>query len=82
MGIGKAAFLKSFFRNTEFITGQTPSTYGCLSDTTPDSNGFLAFIRFGGVAYFEKNRGAFDDDNPTGFFNSVSDQCITDKHKK
>ena len=83
VGIGKAAFLKSFFRNTEFITGQTPtSTYGSLSDTTPDSNGVLAFIRLVGVAYFEKNRGAFDDDNPTGFFNSVSDQCITDKHKK
>ena len=26
-----------------------------------------AFIRLVGVAYFEKNRGAFDDDNPTGF---------------
>ena len=38
--------------------------------------------RFVGVAYFEKNRGAFDDDNPTGFFNSVSDQCITEKHLK
>ena len=37
-----------------------------LRDTTPDSNGFLAFIHLVGVAYFEKNRGAFDD-NPTGF---------------
>ena len=38
-----------------------------LQDTTPDNNGFLDFIRSVGVAYFEKNRGAFDDDNPTGF---------------
>ena len=51
-----------------------------LRHTTLDSNGFLAFICLVGVAYFEKNRGAFDDDNPT-YFNSVSDQCITEKHK-
>ena len=71
--------LKSFFQNTEYITGQTPtSTYGSLSDATPGSKGFLAFIRLVGVAYFEKNRGAFDD-NPTGFFNSISDQCIVKK---
>ena len=38
-----------------------------LRDTTPDSNGFLAFIRLVSVAYFEKNSGAFDDDNSTGF---------------
>ena len=38
-----------------------------LRGTTPDSNGFLAFIRLVGIAYFEKNRGAFDDGNNTGF---------------
>ncbi len=63
VGIGKTAFLKSFFRNTEFITGLSP-TCGSLCDTTPDSNGFLAFIRLIGVAYFEKNRRAFENDNP------------------
>ena len=53
VGIGKAAFLKSSFRNTKFITDQTPaSTYGSLCDTTPDSNSFLAFIRLVGGAYF------------------------------
>ena len=53
-----------------------------LRDTTPDSNAFLAFIRLVGVAYFEKNRGAFDDDNPTGFSILFQTNVSQKKHKK
>ena len=52
-----------------------------LRDTTPDSNAFSAFIRLVGVAYFEKNRGAFDDDNPTGFSILFQTNVSQKKHK-
>ncbi len=44
-GIGKTAFLKSFYLYTRFITEQTPvDGMGSLVHTSPDSNGFLADI--------------------------------------
>jgi len=68
VGIGKSDFLKTFFYGMH--TGQTPANiYGSLSDTSPDSNGFLAFVSLVSLAYFEKNRGPFEDDSPTWFFN-------------
>lgn len=82
-GIGKTAFLKSFYQYTQFITGQTPvDMMGSLVHSNPESNGFSAFLRLVGVAYFQKNRGAFEDDNPISFFNSITDPSLQEKHLK
>ena len=43
---------------------------------------FLEFLRLIGVAYFQKNRGAFEDDNPISLFNSVIEPSIQEKHQK
>ena len=72
VGIGKAAFLTRFFRFSEFITGQTPNLPGTLVNTDPDSNGFLAFLRLVGVAYYLKNRGAFSESTPSSYYTSFN----------
>lgn len=79
---GKAAFLKTFFRYAEFITAQTPNeVLGSLVHTNPDTNGFLAFIRLVGVAYFQKNLSAFEESNPQGYFNSFTGM-VKEKHEQ
>ena len=42
VGIGKTAFLKAFYRFSDFITGQFPTLPGTLAHTDPESYGFLA----------------------------------------
>ena len=83
VGIGKTAFLKYLYQYAQFITGQTHvDIMGSLAHNNPGSNGFLAFLRLIGVAYFQKNRGAFEDDNPISLFNSVIEPSIQEKHQK
>ena len=83
VGIGKVAFLKSFYQYAKFITAQPPQdTMGSLIHINPNRNGFLSFLRLVGVAYFQKNRGAFEDDNPISFFNSITDPSLQEKHTK
>lgn len=50
-------------------------------DTNPDSNGVLASIRLVGVAYYSKNRGAFDESTPVSFYNSFSDPNLTTREQ-
>ena len=59
-GIGKVSFFNTLMKHTRFITG-TESLSGDLSqNTTPRSmEGFLAFIRLVGCAYFNKDQSAF-----------------------
>ena len=81
-GIGKGAFLDSFYQHAEFITGQTPTEInGSLIHINPDSNGFFAFVRLVGVAYFQKNRGAFDGETPKSFFNSTTGTSLKERHE-
>ena len=82
-GIGKATFLKAFFQYAQFITGLLPAqTNGSLAHINPGSNGFLAFVRLVGVAYFQKNRGAFEEETPVGLYNSHSKvKDVKERHK-
>ena len=48
---------------------------GCL--LTTDNNGLLAFLRLVGLAYFQKNLGGFEENNPITFFNSFGSHNTT-----
>ena len=69
-GMGKVTFLKSFYRYSSFITLPGEHTPGSLADITPDSNGFLAFLRLVGTTYFTKHMIAFQTETPVSFFQS------------
>ena len=72
VGIGKAAFLnKGFFRFSKFISGQCTNQSGTLTNLDPGSNGFLAFLRLVGVAYYLKHQGAFES-TPSSYYNSFN----------
>lgn len=57
-GIGKVSFLNIFLQHARFISGD--ETQGLLSYTSSrdQKNGFLAFIRLVGTAYFKKHLSA------------------------
>ena len=80
VGIGKTAFLKGFFRFSDFITGQFPTLPGTLAHTDPESNGFLAFLCLVGVAYYLKNQGAFFENSPVSYYNSFSNPDARKQH--
>ena len=80
VGIGKVGFLKAFYQYADFISGQTAT--GSLIEISPDSSGFQAFVRLVGVAYFQKNHGAFEEDTPTSLFNSYADTSLKEQHSK
>ena len=69
-GLGKTTFLNTLFEYTEFITSNSTSTPGTLTD---EPNGFLSFLRLVGCAYFKKHKSAFLPSFPTPMtlFNSV-----------
>ena len=67
-GLGKVTFLKCFYRYSTFITLPGEHTPGSLADVTPDSNGFLAFVRLVGTTYFTKHIPAFQTETPLSFF--------------
>lgn len=52
-GLGKATFLNALFEYLEFITTDTTSTPGVLTNDEP--NGFLSFLRLVGCATLKKN---------------------------
>ena len=73
-GIGKSSFLKTFYQHSRFISsGKVRNAPGTLVDVNPDSNessnGFLAFLRLVGTAYFKKYPRSFSQDTPDGHFN-------------
>ncbi len=74
VGISKVAFMKVFCEYTRFICSNTPNIPGSLSDVKPESNGFLAFIRLVGVAYFTKNCPTFQSSTPTTYFDSFQEE--------
>ena len=67
-GIGKVAFLKAFYCYSKFITTPGEHTPGSLTDISPESHGFLSFIRLVGVAYFIKHKPAFAAETPSSQF--------------
>ena len=78
-GLGKASFLATLFEYSEFICSNSTQTPGTLSDTDPDSNGFLSFLRLVGCAYFRKHKAAFLPKYPTpmSLFNSLEKDSQT-----
>ena len=78
-GLGKATFLQTLFAHSEFITSDTSSAPGTLTD---EANGFLSFLRLVGCAYFNKHKSAFlpSFPSPVTLFNSV--QTVGDHHQQ
>ncbi len=75
-GLGKTTFLRYFFQNAEFITGESQCTKGSLSDVLLDNDthkqGFLAFLRLIGTVYFKKHATAFESNSPESHFKSFT----------
>ena len=63
-------FYNAFNRYSSFIRFPDQHTPGSISDVSPDSNGFLSFVRLIGVAYFTRHRTAFQVETPIGYFKS------------
>ena len=61
-GIGKATFLNTLYEYCSFICSNTEDIPGILSNT---SQGYLAFARLIGCAYFKKHKSAFLPSYPT-----------------
>ena len=78
VGITKVTFLKTFYEHHCFILS-SPNIPGSLTDVEPESNGFLAFMRLVGRAYFMKNRSAFQS-TLTSHFDSFEDGNIESQH--
>ena len=70
----KALFYRYFFQHARFITsGKESRTPGTLADVSVSGGmdtGFLAFLRFIGVVYFQKRNSAFTHATPESHFNS------------
>lgn len=81
-GVSKQAFLKALFTYSVFITTPCTNIPGSLADVEPESNGFLAFVRLVGVAYFMKNKRAFSFSSPASYFDSFKKdgQDIEEQH--
>ena len=73
-GVGKSSFLKTFYQYSRFISsGRVRNATGTLADVnleTNFTNGFLAFLRLVGTAYFKKHSRSFSQDTPEGHFNN------------
>ena len=71
----------AFYHYSSFISFPDQHTPGSISDVSPDSNGFLSFVRLIGVAYFTKHRPVFQVDTPIGYFKSYFTPSFTpEKH--
>ena len=80
-GIGKVMLYNAFYHYSSFINFPDQHTPGSISDVSPDSNGFLSFVRLIGVAYFSKHRPVFQVDTPIGYFKSYfTPSCTPEKH--
>ncbi len=68
-GVGKATFMRYFYQYAEFISSGNERTPGTPADTglgiTELNEGFLAFLRQVGTAYFKKDATGFATQSPT-----------------
>ena len=80
-GLGKTTFLNTLLEYAEFITSNTTSTPGTL---TNEHNGYLSFLRLVGCAYFKKHKSAFLPSFPTPMtlFNSVQSASNHQRHEQ
>ena len=84
-GIGKASFLRCFFQHAQFITGNTNYTKGSLAEAQLDGNyenGFMAFLRLIGTAYFKKHAAAFDSVSPECHFKNFFNPSFSKQHQE
>lgn len=83
-GLGKASFLSTFFEYCGFICSCSDHAPGMLTDTYPDMQGFLSFLRLVGCAYFRKHKSAFlpSYSSPMALFNSLANEgeTVLDHH--
>ena len=87
--IGKASFLNSFFKQSNFIYGRDPSMIGSLHQVYfhDRSEGFYCFIRMVGTVYFYKHLVSFsalyNRETPLQLYNSIDATLNPDrKHRK
>ena len=80
--IGKVSFFNTFMKNARFIAG-TDSLPGNLTENTSTTEGFMAFTRLIGCAYFSKHHSAFGGiQTPSSLYYSLqqSDTMEYDTH--
>ena len=83
-GIGKASFFNTFIKNARFIAG-TDSLSGNLTENISTTEGFMAFMRLIGCAYFSKHHSTFGGiQTPSSLYYSLqqSDTTEYDTHCK
>ena len=81
-GIGKATFMRIAFQFCSFINADTNALPGSLSFTVEHrEEGFLAFLRLIGTAYFAKHRSCFQFTSPRVFLNSFGPGDAQGIHK-
>ncbi len=76
-GVGKATFLNTLFEHSNFITASSANAPGSLTMTRLSSDGFYAFLRLVGCAYFKKYKSSFIPSHftPIALYNSfLSDE--------
>ena len=69
-GIGKVTLYNAFYHYSSFISFPDQHTPGSISDVSPDSNGFLSFVKLIGVANFTKHHPVFHLDTTIDYFKS------------
>ena len=82
-GYGKASFLTTLFEYCGFICSNSDLVPGTLTDTDPDSQGILSFLRLVGCTYFRKHKSVFlpSYSTPMTLFNSLEkDNQTTHTH--
>lgn len=81
-GIGKATFMRVAFQYCNIISADTQAFPGCLSYTMErKEEGYLAFLRLVGTAYFAKHRSCFQYTSPRVFLNSFGSEDPQQAHK-
>lgn len=81
-GIGKTTFMRIAFQYCNFINADTGVLPGQLGYTLErKEEGFLAFIRLVGTAYFAKHRSCFPFTSPRTYFNSLESDDPKTSHK-
>ena len=83
-GIGKTSFFNTFMKHARFIAG-TESLSGSLSENSHTTEGFMAFMRLTGCAYFNKHHSAFGGvQTPSSLYYSLGQSGISqyDQHCK
>ena len=77
-GLGKVTFFNTFMKNARFIVG-TDSLAGDLTDNVFTTEGFMAFTRLIGCAYFSKHHSAFGGtQTPSSLYYSLQQNGTTE----